>query len=347
KPQAFTFFPPAPDTPRLQFLTGFAKESDLRGGSDSFATFVAGKPPASKPITKPYGVALHKGKIFVVDTVLACLEVVDLEKRQMRYWIPQGEGRLRMPINVCVDKDGTRYVTDTIRRQVLIYGADESYLGAIGENLAVAPVRDSETGTPQANTNAWKPVDVLVTQDRIMVTDITSQSVKVYNKADRQLLFSVPAGGSNDTNKLFQPTNLAVDSQGRIYVSDTGGFRVQQYDASGKFLRTIGEQGIVPGSFALPKGIAVDREDRLYVVDAATQVVQIFDPQGRLLMYFGEPNKSAAGLNLPAKVVVDYDHVSHFQKYAAPNFVLEYLVIVTNQYGERKVSVYGFGHPRS
>jgi hypothetical protein len=87
----------------------------------------------------------------------------------------------------------------------------------------------------------------------------------------------------------------------------------------------------------------VDRAGRVYVVDAASQVVQIFDADGKLLLFFGEPEGSPVGLNLPAKVAIDYDHVGLFQTYAAPDFQVEYLVIVTNQYGDRKVSVFGFG----
>jgi hypothetical protein len=43
---------------------------------------------------------------------------------------------------------------------------------------------------------------------------------------------------------------------------------------------------------------------------------------------------------------VDYDNVDRFQKYAAPDFQIDHLVIVTSQYGPRKVSVFGFGHKK-
>ena len=108
-------------------------------------------------------------------------------------------------------------------------------------------------------------------------------------------------------------------------------------------MRTYGRAGDRPGEFARPKGVAVDREGRVYVVDAAAQVIQIFNAEGRLLLFFGEPRGSAASLDLPAKVVIDYDHVGLFQQYAAPGFQLEYLVLASNQFGDRKVSVYGFG----
>ena len=32
------------------------------------------------------------------------------------------------------------------------------------------------------------------------------------------------------------------------------------------------------------------------------------------------------------------------EQYAAPGFQLEYLVLASNQFGDRKVNVYGFGH---
>ena len=74
-----------------------------------------------------------------------------------------------------------------------------------------------------------------------------------------------------------------------------------------------------------------------------SQVVQIFNNEGRLLTWFGEPGADNKLQNLPAKVVVDYDNVAQFQKYAAPGFKVDHLVLVTSQYGSRKVSVFGFG----
>ena len=118
---------------------------------------------------------------------------------------------------------------------------------------------------------------------------------------------------------------------------------VQVYDLEGKYLRTIGRQGVAAGLFARPKGVAVDRQGLAYVVDAATQVVQIFDTEGRLLLFFGQAGASTQGeVILPAAVKVDYDNLSYFQKYVAPGYQCEYLILVTSQYGGQKVSVYGF-----
>jgi DNA-binding beta-propeller fold protein YncE len=179
---------------------------------------------------------------------------------------------------------------------------------------------------------------VAITADRLYVTDLKGHAVRVYSKADRKLLFTIPTD-PKAAGKLFSPTNLAVDKQGGRLL----GFEVQVYDLEGKFLRTIGGQGTGPGRFARPKGVAVDHEGLAYVVDAATQVVQVFDPDGNLLLFFGQPGASAHGeLILPAAVKVDYDDAGYFQKYLAPGYQCEYLILVTSQFGGQKVSVYGF-----
>ncbi len=348
--QNFIFYPPPPAPARLQFLASYSSEADLGGGAGKFATFVTGKEAPKTPIVKPYGLAFSQGKLYVCDVSSRTVRILDLEKRKMATFVPQGEGRLRSPINLAVDRDGTRYVADTARNQVLIYGPNDAYLGALGQSAEVSPPGGAVTSTNPAQAAAgkpeMKPIDVAIAGNRLYVADLNNHCVRVYDKAKRELLFKIPQNPEGEKDKLFAPTNLALDSQGRLYVSDIGGFRVQEYDAEGKYLRTFGQLGDRPGEFARPKGVAVDREGRLYVVDAAAQVVQIFDPEGRLLLFFGEPGGSAAALDLPAKVILDYDHVTLFQKYAAPGFVLEYLVIVSNQLGDRKVSVYGFGQKR-
>jgi len=326
----YNFFPPPPDAPHLQFLTAFSSEKDLREGKgEGLMNFITGEAPPELPIGKPYGAAISKKKIYICDTGGRLLKA-DLDSRRISTIDTRGPGALKLPLNLVVDSDGTMYVVDSIRNQVVIFDANEGFIAAV------------------CDKDTMRPRDVAVGPDKFYVADIANHKVHVYDKASRALLFDIPRPeeATNDETRLFMPTNLALDSQGRLYVSDTGAFRVQVYGADGKHLRTVGRYGDNYGEFARPKGVAVDRDNRLYAVDAAAQVVQIFDDQGRLLMWFGEPKASKVGLELPSKVLVDYDHVALFQKYAAPDFQLEHLVIVISQFGKREVSVFGFGHKK-
>ena len=343
------FYPPSPDAPRLQFLKSFSSSDDL-GDQGRFSRFIIGKLPP-KPIVKPYGVTVHGSCLYVCDTALKAVSILDLKTGRMSLFVPQGEGQLDTPINLAIDEDGTRYVADAGRGQVLIFGPNDQYVGAIGvraearRSTEPAPSKaEQKPDVSPAPETEMKPTDVLVTSNRLVVADVKGHCVRVYDKRTRDQLFTIPRGATGDVVRLFQPTNLAQDRDGTLYVCDTGGFRVQLYDAEGAFLRSFGRYGDRYGELVRPKGIAVDREGRVYVVDAKFEAAQIFDAEGRLLLVFGEPGRSPAPLSLPAKIAIDYDNVSFFQKYAAPGFHLDYLVIITNQYGDRKVSVYGYGH---
>jgi len=239
-----------------------------------------------------------------------------------------------VPINITFDADGSRYVADTARNQVLCYGASGEFIGMLDD------------------TNALRPTGVAVTAERIYTTDLDGHCVRVYAKATRQPLFTIPrdpkAPEETEPGRLYMPVNLALDAQGRVYVSDLAVCRVNIFDAEGKFLKAFGARGDLPGQFARPKGIAVDQTGRVFVVDAASQTCQIFDAEGKLLLPFGEPEGASSSnvgtLNLPAAVYVDRDHVGAFKKYAAPGFVIEELIFISNQLGADKVSVFALGH---
>jgi DNA-binding beta-propeller fold protein YncE len=235
------------------------------------------------------------------------------------------EGRLRGPINVAVDADGTRYVTDATIDRVMVYDPENRYVRAIG------------------SPDDWKPAGILIVDRLLYVTDVENGQVVVLEKETGEELRRFPDPDEVEEQfLLFKPTNLAMDLDGNLYVSDTGNFRVLKYDSEGELLQQFGSIGLTTGRFVRPKGVAVDVEGRLYVVDAATQVVQLFDPEGQLLTFFGGAGSQPGAMYLPAQVAIDYDNIDYFADYVAPGRELEYLVLVTNQYGPNKVSVYGF-----
>jgi hypothetical protein len=63
-------------------------------------------------------------------------------------------------------------------------------------------------------------------------------------------------------------------------------------------------------------------------------------------MFFGEGGDVPGGFLLPAKVTIDYDNIKYFSKYLAPQFQAEYLLLVTNQFGDQPVSILAFGQEK-
>jgi hypothetical protein len=87
--------------------------------------------------------------------------------------------------------------------------------------------------------------------------------------------------------RFRQPTDVAWDSQGNIYITD--GYvnsRVAKYDKNGDWVKSWGEPGTGPGQFNTPHAIAIDRRDNIYVGDRGNQRIQVFDTDGRFLRMF-------------------------------------------------------------
>lgn len=321
---AAVFYPALPNAPRIQHLTTIASDQDISVPVGGFAKFIAGDDQRAQRLRQPYGVAMFDGKLYVADSKAPGLAVFDLVQRKFNLVTGSGNGRMKRPINVTIDGDGTKYVTDTGRDQVLVFDRNDRFVIAFG------------------TAGQFRPVDTAVSGERLYVVDIRNHQVQVLDKRSGTMLFKFGSAGSQ-SGELFHPTNIAVGADGDIYIVETSNFRVQRFTAEGKPVRIYGESGSEFGTFSRPKGIAIDRAGRLYVGDAAFENVQIFDASGKLLLYFGQPGDKAEGLNLPAGVSIDYDNVPLFRRYADPRFNIEYLILVASQFGPNKVDVFGFG----
>jgi DNA-binding beta-propeller fold protein YncE len=274
-------------------------------------------------MVKPYGITVHKSKVYICDTGQAGLVVLDLSEGTFQTWIPGGKGQLQLPINCDVDDRGYFFVADANRRQVVIFNHQREFLQAIGEK------------------EGFKPTDVLVHNDTIWVASVQDHSLHLYSSETYEHLGKVTVGEEGDPGFLRQPTNIALQG-GMLYISDFGDFSVKKVSSGGRLSGTIGGYGNGPGLFTRPKGLDLDREGNLYVVDAAFQNVQIFNSEGQLLMYFGGSYEGPGAMWLPAAVEISYENLAYFQSYVDESFELKHLIYVTNQYGPAKVNVYGF-----
>jgi len=319
------FYPPSPEPPRVQYLTSFTGSKDIEEQS-GFSKFVVGEKRELK-VDKPYGVALFDGKIYVCDTN-AGVVVFDLKAKAFeRYKGAVGPGALLQPVNISIEPDGTKYVSDPVRGQVVVFDRNDAYVRAYGDS------------------GSWRPVDAVAFEDRLYVADSANGVVRVFDKKSGEVVRLIGDKGEPE-ERLARPTNLAFDGQGYLYVSDMGRFQVVKYDRDGHERGTIGKLGDNLGHFARPKGIALDRDGHLFAVDAAFNNVQVFNRDGRLLMFFGGPGEQPGSLLLPAQVSIDYDSLKYFRSYVAPGFDPRFLVLVTSQFGPHRVDVYAYGQEK-
>lgn len=103
---------------------------------------------------------------------------------------------------------------------------------------------------------------------------------------------------------LFEPTALAVDADGLVYVADEHLHTVTVFDADGALVSRWGTRGPGPGELDRPSGLALDPEGHLLVVDHVNGRVQRFGVDGRYLSSFGRPGAGPGEFDLPWGVAV-------------------------------------------
>ena len=98
--------------------------------------------------------------------------------------------------------------------------------------------------------------------------------------------------------RLSKPYSVAVDSKGRVFVTDTGQAVVFVFDIENKKLEYRGDKA--PAALLMPIGAAVDEQDRLFISDSKSHQVTCFGPKGNVEGIFG-----ADDLKRPAGMAVD------------------------------------------
>lgn len=83
----------------------------------------------------------------------------------------------------------------------------------------------------------------------------------------------------NDEFYLGSPADVALDGQGRIYLSDTYSESVIQFSKSGQPLRRFGHKGKGPGELSAAFALLVLGDSLLVVSDAVSQKLVFFDLQ--------------------------------------------------------------------
>ena len=149
------------------------------------------------------------------------------------------------------------------------------------------------------------------TNARIVKFDKTGKFVKAWGKAGK------------GPSEFDEPHNLAMDSQGRLFVADRANNRIQIFDQDGKFLAEWKQ-------FGRPSGIYIDKNDMLYVADSQSdakinpgfgQGIRIGSAKdGKLVSYIPETkvlgSMEATGVDDAGNVYAGYTGAMDFKKFA-------------------------------
>lgn len=293
-------YPAPPDPARFVFERTIYGSADVmpRQVDGALTRMLSGQLEQSEGLSKPYAVAVHRGRIFVSDSANRFVKAFDVPEGRFFKIGDDEQGPLVKPLGLDVDAAGNLYVADATQRAVIVYNRDGKFLRKIGSPKMF---------------DRLSSVTVEPSGQRVFVVDIGGVSsdqhkVRVFDGVSGNHLFDIGKRGVGP-GEFNLPRDVAIGKNGQIYVVDGGNFRVQIFDRAGKYLQSFGSVGKQLGNFARPKEIASDPDGNVYVVDAAFGNFQIFSAEGDLLMYIGErSDRDGPGrYTLPSGVYVDED----------------------------------------
>lgn len=209
---------------------------------------------------------------------------------------------LTRPIGIDVTDDGLVYVAQEGDTQtgggmrVSVFDTNGNYITSFGQR--------GQAG--QAGAFFERPHSVAVGPNGLIyVTDTWNYQIRVFNQNYEQVnVWGQPFSAGIDAPRepeggFWGPRDVAIDSEGRVYVADTGNKRIRVYDADGNYLLDIGTGGSGEGQLDEPAGIALAPDGRVFVADTWNRRVSIFQRDGLPMTSFTVRGWASEPINRP------------------------------------------------
>jgi DNA-binding beta-propeller fold protein YncE len=197
-----------------------------------------------------------EGLVYVAD-YNGFVQIFDGQGKFLRKWgggNGTGDGQFVSPRCMGLDHQGNVYIADESARasRVEKFNAQGNFL-----------MKWDRTTNGTELVTYCLAVD---SQDNVYVVNPSQYRIEKYD-SDSHLLTMWGSQGSGD-GQFTEPSGIAVDAQGNVYVTDNReNYRVEKFDSDGKFLGKWGNWGSDNGQFEYPFRIAIDSQGNIYVTD--------------------------------------------------------------------------------
>lgn len=261
-------------------------------------------------LEKPVDVDMYCDTLYVLDAKTASIKTFSKDGKFIREVRIESDGVAQSyPTSMAIDSD-----------EQTVYIAE-----AHNTRIKIIDLRGQPKGfLPNSANMLKKPIDVAYHQNKIYVADAGSQTIKVFNVKNKDLLVEFGDEGSGPGQFSF-PTGIAISDVGDICVADSNNKRIQIFDSGGQIKEVIRKSP--RGFFALPRDLAIDPQGYLHIVDSLNQCIFVFNINGDFIYSYGSVAVDEGALELPEGVYFDDD---------------DFEVYIVDQ-GAKQVIVYGYG----
>jgi tripartite motif-containing protein 71 len=267
----------------------------------------------------PYGIAHASSELYVVDQGNSRVQVFNASGVYQRQFSIPASCR-----GCAINSNGQVFVANFANDLINRYTSTGTLLDTFAQDNPEGVVVDS-TGLVWASNNTDDDIDttelvitsavpaappangtfnlpesiaIKSSSGRIYVADTGNHRVEYFTSAgvyegqfgssDYSASTGVISAGSGD-GEMSSPSGVAVNqTSGDVYVLDTGNDRVQQFTATGTYIRQWGTTGTGNGQFTDPTAIGVSpATGNVFVTDSTRDDVQEFSGSGAFIRRFG------------------------------------------------------------
>jgi hypothetical protein len=300
---------------RIRKVTASTGDISTVAGNGTAGYSGDGGAATSAELDNPFAVAVDsEGNIYIADATNNRVRKVTVSTGDISTVAGNGtagysgdggkatSAELNAPGGVAVDSAGNIYIADVLNnriRKVTVSTGDIATVAGDGTRGY------SGDGGKATSAELWWPSGVAVdSADNIYIADSDNMRVRVVNTGTAQITIATVVisagdiatvagdgtagysgdGGAATSAKIDDPTGVAVDSTGNIYIADLDNQRVREVAASTGIISTVAGDGTAgysgDGGAATsaeldrPEGIAIDSEGNIYIADSSNQRIR-------------------------------------------------------------------------
>ena len=210
-------------------------------------------------MNRPAGICISLNQVIVTQYRGNCINVYELGGKLVKS-VASGkieEEQLKCPQGIAVSaRNNYIYVCEHSNNRVQIFTQDLEFHCIMGIGML------------------WRPRDVRVTRDNVLVLDESDPCLSVFS-SDHVLTNRLITHGDNKQTK--GPYCFDIDREYNIIMSDYSNHCVYVFTKEGEQTHKFGKEGQGLGEFYRPFGIALDNTGRIFVVCRKdTACLQIF-----------------------------------------------------------------------
>ncbi|MBI5663487.1 MAG: FG-GAP repeat protein [Nitrospirae bacterium] len=222
-------------------------------------------------LSRPISVAVDEGiRVYIGNKDSGNVEVYD-SGYEFLFKLGSGDGEFSQPNDIEIGEAGRVYVVDKEGDAVKVYNGDGTYNSTIGS---------AGNGDGQFHNPTSIAIDRGAGELIVLDHQLTKDSYGSWIEGARIQVFDMDGvfkrGFSrygNQVGQMFRPQHVAVDGEGRIYVTDSFHNVVIVYDNTGTYLGDVYD---VEHPVRTPMGITIGGSNRLYVASLSTGKVEVY-----------------------------------------------------------------------